>query len=80
MQINLSLLVRIILSITLVGVVCLPGCVPPPCTVEYLIWKINDANSTPATTDTIDLPTGCVYTLTKVDNQTDGNNGLPVML
>lgn len=81
MQIKLSFLVRNILLTTLIGVICLPGCVPAdPCTVEYLISKINEANSTPATADTIDLPAGCVYTLTKVDNQTAGNNGLPVII
>src|SRR5512139_1318560 len=80
MQINLSFLMRIVLLTTLIGVVCLPGCVPPPCTVAYLIYKINQANSTPATTDTIDLPNGCVYTLTGIDNQTEGNNGLPVII
>ena len=79
MQIKISFLARIILSITLIGVVCLPGCTPAPCTVDYLIFMINQANSTPATTNTIDLPAGCIYTLTEIDNQTEGNNGLPVI-
>ncbi len=82
MQINISFLARIILSIILIGVICLPGCTlpgPDPCTVEYLISKINEANSTPVTTDTIDLPAGCIYTLTEVDNKTNGNNGLPAI-
>ncbi|MBN2119129.1 MAG: right-handed parallel beta-helix repeat-containing protein [Anaerolineales bacterium] len=80
MQINLSFLVRIAVLMTLVGVVCLPGCIPlDPCTVEYLILRINNANSTPVTTDTINLPAGCTYTLTVVNNNTTGNNGLPVI-
>src|SRR5512136_2921992 len=80
MQINLSFLVRIAVLITLIGVVCLPSCTSsPPCTVSYLVSKINEANSTPATTDTIDLPAGCIYTLKNVNNHTGGNNGLPVI-
>jgi len=52
---------------------------PPSCEAEYLIFKINDANATPVTTDTIDLPAGCIYTLTDVNNNTNGNNGLPAI-
>jgi predicted outer membrane repeat protein len=42
-----------------------------------LIAAINNANATPATEDTIDLPPGCLYELTAADNYTDGSNGLP---
>jgi hypothetical protein len=50
---------------------------PAPCSAAALIADINNANSTPATEDIIDLVPGCVYELTSVDNFTDGANGLP---
>ena len=50
------------------------------CDVTELIDAINDANATPATSDTIGLAVGCVYELTAVDNSDSlGNNGLPVI-
>jgi hypothetical protein len=73
------------MATTLLMILCIcgpSGCnfpPPPSCEANYLIYKINEANSTPVTLDTIDLPTGCVYTLTKVDNLTNGNNGLPAI-
>ena len=83
MQIKFLLLSRIILSATLIiGEFffvnsALAG--PAPCTVEYLISEINDANSTPLTTDTIDLSPGCTYILKNIDNSIAGSNGLPVI-
>lgn len=54
------------------------GCVPPdPCSTEYLIWSINNANGNGSGTDTINLDPGCVYQLGVVDNTVDGNNGTP---
>ena len=48
------------------------------CDVDALIQAIEDANNTPTTTDTINLPVGCIYTLTEVyDNSTIHNTGLP---
>src|SRR5512136_2846105 len=83
MQIKFSLLSRIILSATLIiGQFFFVGSAlagPAPCSVDYLIFKINDANTTPATTDIIDLPAGCTYTLKDIDNNTTGSNGLPVI-
>ena len=51
----------------------------PPCSVDHLIESIEAANTTPATTDIIDLDPGCVYELTSVHNTTNGPNGLPVI-
>lgn len=54
------------------------GCVPPdPCSPEFLIWSINNANNNGPGTDTIDLAPGCTYELGVVDNTVDGNNGTP---
>ncbi len=53
------------------------GCSPPPCSADFLIVSINDANSNGPGTDTIDLDPGCVYELGVVDNTIDGNNGTP---
>jgi hypothetical protein len=46
-----------------------------PCDPDALIAGIETANAT--SVDTLSLATGCTYTLTEVDNQTDGPNGLP---
>jgi hypothetical protein len=54
-----------------------PTPTPSPCSAAALIAAINNANATPATEDTIDLVSGCIYELTAVDNFTDGSNGLP---
>jgi hypothetical protein len=50
-----------------------------PCSADYLIVKINDANATPFTTDVIDLVAGCTYQLKQVNNLSAGANGLPVI-
>jgi hypothetical protein len=56
----------------------LSGCgPPPPCTVAFLIYSINNANNNGPGMDTINLDPGCVYELGVVDNTIDGNNGLP---
>ncbi len=47
-----------------------------PCNTTELINAINVANSTGGA-DTLDLAADCTYTLTEVDNDTDGSNGLP---
>jgi len=47
-----------------------------PCDADALIGAINVANSD-GEADTLDLTAGCTYTLTGVDNGTDGPNGLP---
>jgi len=65
----------IILSLMLTG--CLPETPPPPCTTDFLIWSINNANANGPGTDIINLDPGCVYQLAYVDNTIDGNNGLP---
>lgn len=62
----------ILISLILTG--CGP---PPPCSTEFLILSINNANSNGPGTDTINLDPGCVYQLGVVDNTTDGNNGTP---
>lgn len=49
-----------------------------PCNVADLIAAINAANDN-GVADTINLAAGCVYTLTKADNDTDGPNGLPLI-
>lgn len=55
----------------------LAACAPPPCSTAWLVLKINNANSTPGTTDIIDLAPACLYELATVDNNIDGANGLP---
>ncbi len=47
-----------------------------PCDVDELIDAITDANSTEGA-DTLNLATDCAYTLTILDNNTYGPNGLP---
>src|SRR4051794_2165365 len=47
-------------------------------TVPELIADINAANLTPEA-DTITLAPGKTFTLTAVNNTTDGSNGLPVV-
>jgi hypothetical protein len=60
------------------GLLLLASCTPPStCTVDFLITSINNANSTPATTDVIELAPGCTYLLDQVDNTFNGDNGLP---
>ena len=46
--------------------------------VPALVAAINAANGN-GEDDTITLSAGCVYTLTVIDNATDGNNGLPLI-
>ncbi len=58
----------------------LPTPTPSPCSVDYLIYSINNANDTPATTDIIDLDPGCIYKLESVNNILDGDNGLPSIM
>jgi hypothetical protein len=47
-----------------------------PCDASNLINAINTANGNEGA-DTIDLMGVCIYTLTAIDNYTDGPNGLP---
>jgi hypothetical protein len=64
------------------GAALLSSCSLPhsvPCNVLDLIQHINDANATPGTLDTLNLAQGCVYQLDRVDNETEGANGLPVI-
>lgn len=49
----------------------------PPCSVDFLIVAINNANATPATTDTIELAQGCLYELNQIAYSISGDNGLP---
>lgn len=65
----------ILLSLILSG--CGGSTPIPPCTTDFLIWSINQANSNGPGTDTINLEAGCVYQLGVVDNTVDGNNGTP---
>lgn len=58
-------------------VLALGACTPDPCSTAYLVQAINNANASPATTDTINLDPGCVYELNAVEDTTDGSNGLP---
>lgn len=50
---------------------------PAPCSADYLIMEINNANATPSTSVTIDLVAACIYELAVVNNSVDGFNGLP---
>jgi hypothetical protein len=50
----------------------------PVANVDQLIAAINDANQTPEA-DTITLVTGTTFTLTQVNNTTNGPNGLPTI-
>jgi hypothetical protein len=50
---------------------------PPPCSVDFLVTAINNANATPATTDTIELAQGCLYELDQIAYPISGDNGLP---
>ncbi|TET30660.1 MAG: hypothetical protein E3J69_11220 [Anaerolineales bacterium] len=65
-----------LIALALVASGC-DGGTPPPCSTDFLIVSINNANSNGPGTDTIDLDPGCVYELGIVDNTIDGNNGLP---
>ena len=50
----------------------LSSCAPPaPCSTEFLIWSINNANNNGSGTDTINLDLGYVYQLGVVDNTVD---------
>jgi hypothetical protein len=64
-------------------ILCLPACSLPstfvPCDVHELVIRINEANATPATVDTLSLSAGCIYLLLHADNNTEGDNGLPVI-
>lgn len=51
----------------------------PPCSVDYLILAIENANATPAVTTTIELDPGCLYELDKVAFSLGGDNGLPAI-
>lgn len=75
------LLAVVLVTLTLALSGCdLPGFGgPPPCSAEFLITAINDANSNGPGTDVIDLDPGCVYQLGIVDNTVDGNNGTPTI-
>ena len=66
-----------LIALVLIPSGCGGGILPPPCTTDYLIVSINNANSNGPGTDTINLDPGCVYELGIVDNTIDGNNGLP---
>jgi hypothetical protein len=46
------------------------------CTTAALISAIDAANATPATTDTLSLSSGCVYSFTSAD-LTNGDSALP---
>jgi hypothetical protein len=75
-----SYLLAIIVALTLILTGCtLPGFGPPPCSAEFLITSINDANSNGPGTDVIDLDGSCDYELGTVDNTVDGNNGTPTI-
>lgn len=49
-----------------------------PCSTPALIAAINAANANPGV-DVIELAASCTYTLTLVDNVSNGANGLPVV-
>ena len=68
-------IILFVLTVILGG--CLPSTPPPPCTTDFLVWSINNANSNGPGLDTINLDPGCTYMLGVVDNTMDGNNGLP---
>ncbi len=79
MFVNKKTILRVAALIALVLVLsgCGGGTLPPPCTTDFLIVSINNANNNGPGTDTIELAPGCVYELGVVDNTIDGNNGLP---
>jgi len=75
-----TLFIALLFALALVLSGCeLPGFGPPPCSAEFLIDAINDANSNGPGTDTIDLDGSCTYQLAAVDNTVDGNNGTPTI-
>jgi hypothetical protein len=60
----------------------LPACtlpIPVLCTVPDLIHRINDANATPATLDTLNLSADCTYQLAYAVDYTEGDSGLPAI-
>lgn len=69
----------IILALFVSGCDLLGGGGPPPCSTEFLITSINNANGNGPGTDVIELEAGCVYELGTVDNTVDGNNGTPTI-
>jgi hypothetical protein len=56
-----------------------PSVISVGCDVTELIDAINTANNIPASTQTLELATDCVYMLTDTDNYTFGQNALPVI-
>lgn len=74
---RILILAVIILTLLLAG--CdLPGFGdPPPCSKEFLIQSIDDANANGPGLDVIDLDPGCTYQLDVVHNTVEGNNGTP---
>jgi len=58
----------------------LAGCTfTVPCDPLELINKIQQANQIPGA-DTLELAQGCTYELTWIEDMTNGNNGLPVIM
>lgn len=79
---NLCLFFILILSVLILTSCNLPdpaGSTPDPCSVEYLVTSINNANASGPGVVTIELEPGCIYQLGSVDNTVDGNNGLPTI-
>jgi hypothetical protein len=75
---------RSVLTLALILSLLLGALAPPPaaaapiaCSVSALRAAINAANGNGPGLDTIDLAAGCTYTITDVDNDTLGPNGLP---
>jgi predicted outer membrane repeat protein len=74
------LLISLLIAVVACGFPSPTSVISVGCDVTELIDAINTANSTPASEQTLELATDCVYMLTSVDNSFYGYNGLPAIV
>jgi predicted outer membrane repeat protein len=74
------LLISLLIAVIACGFPSPSSVISVGCDVTELIDAINTANSTPASEQTLELATDCVYMLTAVDNSFFGYNGLPAIV
>ncbi len=75
-----SLLISCLIAVIACGLPLPSSVITVGCNVTELIDAINTANSTPASEQTLELATDCVYMLTAADNSFLGANGLPAIV
>ena len=74
------LLISLLIAVIACGFPSPSSVISVGCDVTDLIAAINTANSTPASEQTLELATDCVYMLTAVNNSYYGYNGLPAIV